>query len=86
MFLDVFTSCGLVQWVSEPTFSNSGNTLDLLLTTEKDRVGKVDIVEPLPACDHCPVLFDYVFEGDHVNKVADIAIKILLGAEEAILN
>ena len=71
MFLDVFTSCGLVQWVSEPTFPKSGNTLDLLLTTEKDRVGRVDIVEPLPACDHCPVLFDYVFEGDHVDIVTD---------------
>ena len=69
-FLDVFTSCGLVQWVLVPTFPSSGNTLDLLLTTEKDRVGNVDIVEPLPACDHCPVIFEYVFEGDHVDNAA----------------
>ena len=71
MFLEVFTFYGLVQWVSEPTFPSSGNILDLLLTTEKDRVGKVDVVAPLPACDHCPVLFDCVFEGDHDDKVAD---------------
>ena len=64
MFLDVFVSLGLSQWVSEPTFPSSGNTLDLLLTTETDRIGNVSVFEPLPACDHCPILFDYVFEGE----------------------
>ena len=60
MFLDVFILLGLSQWVSEPTFPSSGNTLDLLLTTEHDRVGNVTVVEPLSASDHCPVLFQYV--------------------------
>ena len=64
MFLDVFISLGLSQWVTEPTFPSSGNILDLLLTTEPDRVGNVSVVEPLPAGDHSPVLFEYVFEGD----------------------
>ena len=68
MFLDVFVSLGLSEWVSEPTFPSSGNTLDLLLTTEHDRVGNVTVVEPLPASDHCPVLFQYVFEGDLVSN------------------
>ena len=38
------------------------NTLDVLLTTETDRFGEVLIEPPLPASDHCPVVFDYVFE------------------------
>ena len=64
MFLDVFSLSGLTQWVVEPSFPSSGNTLDLLLTSEEDRVGKVLLSPPLPACDHCPVLFDYIFQGD----------------------
>ena len=63
-FLDVFVSTGLIQWVTEPTFPSSGNTLDLLLTSDEDRLGNVVVHHPLPACDHCPVLFDYVFQGD----------------------
>ena len=67
LFLDVFASTGLIQWVTEPTFPSSGNTLDLLLTSDEDRLGNVVVHHPLPACDHCPVLFDYVFQGDIVN-------------------
>ena len=61
-FLELFRSCGLIQWVTQPTYPRSGNTLDLLLTTDHDRIGDVCTEAPLPACDHCPVLFDYVFE------------------------
>lgn len=66
MFLDVFNANGLIQWVVEPTFPSSGNILDLLLTSEKDRIGNVTIHHPLPSCDHCPVLFCYVFQSDLV--------------------
>ena len=62
-FLDVFESEGLLQWVAEPTFPRSGNTLDLILTSENDRIGNVFVEPPMPACDHCPVIFDYVFSG-----------------------
>lgn len=61
-FLELFRSRGLIQWVTLPTYPRSGNTLDLLLTTESDRIGDVSVEPPLPACDHCPVIFDYVFE------------------------
>ena len=63
-FMDVFESKGLVQWVSEPTFPRSGNTLDLVLTSEWDRIGSVIVQPPLPACDHVPVVFDYIFSGE----------------------
>ena len=61
-FLELFNMIGMVQWISQPTYPRSGNTLDLLLTTEIDRVGEIMIEPPLPACDHCPIVFDYVFE------------------------
>ena len=72
-FLDVFESGGLVQWVSEPTFPRSGSMLDLVLTSEQDRIGSVTVQPPMPACDHCPVIFDYIFsgKGSEVETVQD---------------
>ena len=63
----------------------SGNTLDLLLTTKSDWVGEVLIDSPLPACEHCQIVFDYVFEtvnaigsdeGGHKIKANDCGIKV----------
>ena len=69
MFLDTFDSLGLTQWVTEPTFPRSGNTLDLVLTSEQDRISSIRVEPPLPGCDHCPVVFHYVFQVDapHLN-------------------
>ena len=64
MFLNTFDSLGFNQWVLEPTFPRSGSTLDLVLTSDGDRIGNLLVIPPLPGCDHCPVLFDYVFETD----------------------
>ena len=61
-FLNCFTSLGLTQHVSLPTFYPSGNTLDLALTTEHDRVCNVDVLPPLPSCQHCPILIGYLFQ------------------------
>ena len=62
MFFDAFLTVGLHQWVTEPTFPKSGNTLDLVLTSEPDRIGAIEVLPPLPGCDHCAISFDYVFE------------------------
>ena len=59
---EVFMSLGLTQWVIEPTFPRSGNILDLVLSTDADRVGSVQVLPPLPGCDHCPILCTYVFD------------------------
>lgn len=59
-FLDVFDLLGLTQWIREPTYPRSGNTLDLILTSDPDRVSQVYVSSPLPGCDHCPTLLDYV--------------------------
>lgn len=64
-FLDCFNSLGLTQWVHEPTYPRSGNILDLILTSDSDRIGLVKVLSPLPGCDHCPTLFEYAFVADH---------------------
>ena len=70
-FIDAFSSLGLTQWVSESTFPRSGNILDLVLTSEQDRIGSINVLAPLPGCDHCPVVFDYVFQSE-VSCVSDV--------------
>ena len=77
-FLEGFNSVGLVQWVTEPTYPSSGNTLDLLFTTQSDCMGKVEVVEPLPACDHCPVLFEYLCDSEDLHEVGSQVSKRLL--------
>ena len=61
-FLDTFLTVGLHQWVTESTYPKSGNILDLVLTSEPDRVGSLDVKAPLPGCDHCAISFDYIFD------------------------
>lgn len=60
--MDCFTSLGLHQWVTTPTFVRSDNIIDLALTSESDRVGELKIMSPLPNCGHCPVLLCYYFQ------------------------
>ena len=60
-FYNCFVECGFSQWVTFGTFFPSGNILDLILTSEDDRVGEVYAVPPLPGCHHCPVICSMVF-------------------------
>lgn len=63
-FLNAFDVLGLTQWVKEPTFPRSGNVLDLILSTESDRIGSVDVCPPPPGCDHCSIHCDYLFDTE----------------------
>lgn len=47
LFLNCFALLGLTQWVHQSTFLSSGNTLDLVLTSETDRIGNVEVLAPL---------------------------------------
>ena len=67
-FMEAFISLGLTQWVKEATYPLSGNILDLILTTDSDRIGAVYVLPPIPGSDHCPTLCDYLF--DHFNSTA----------------
>ena len=60
-FLECFLSLGLTQSVKSPTFIRSDNILDLVLTSEGDRLGEVSVLPPLPGCGHCPLIFNYYF-------------------------
>ena len=64
MFLDMFSTLGLTQWISEGTFPRSGNVLDLILTSEQDRISTAQVQPPPPGCDHCSTHCEYVFDID----------------------
>ena len=63
-FTNCFNFIGLHQWVNFPTFFPSGNILDLVLSTEEDRIYNVQGLSPLPGCGHIPIIFDYLFMLD----------------------
>ena len=64
LFFDHFTVLGLKQYVTEPTFISSSNILDLVLSTESDRITNLNIFPPFPNCGHVIVTIDYVFQSD----------------------
>ena len=77
-FLDLVNCLGLTQWITEPTYPSSGNYLDLVLTTEPDCVGAVHVCAPLPKCDHCVILFDYVYENQEPNQASVVSAERFL--------
>ena len=62
LFYGCFLECGLYQWVTFGTFIPSDNVLDLILTSDEDRVGEVYSSPPLPGCHHCPVICSMIFQ------------------------
>ena len=48
--------------VKEGSFVDSNNILDLVVTTELNRIGYVSVLAPFPKCRHCPVPFEYVLQ------------------------
>ena len=73
LFFDSFSLLGLGQWVRESTFVDSTNILDLMLTTEFDRIRAVSVLEPYPRCHHCPIVCEYVLQltGDKEEEVVE---------------
>ena len=80
IFMDCFNAAGFTQWVLEPTYVSSGNTLDLFLTSKLDRVGAVTVYVLFPKCGPSPVVCDYLlmFDSDlDTNIYEEIELKYL---------
>ena len=60
-FLDLISSLGLTQWVKNSTMLRSNNILDLIFTSEVDRIDSIDFAPPFSTCDHIPLVFNYIF-------------------------
>ncbi len=80
-FLDLLSSLGLIQWVTQCTYIQSNNILDLVFTSEEVRISYIDLIDPFPGCDHFPVLFDYLLSSlnpysDNVNNIFDFLKEI----------
>ena len=74
LFLFAFLTLGLTQWVTEATFPHSGNILDLILTTDDDRIGTV-VLTPTARMYHCPTLCEYLL--DFITLLAAPQVKVL---------
>ena len=57
-FVELFALNGLKQWILQPTFIRSDNVLDLVLTSEEDRVSDIGLLDPPPGCDHLLLKFN----------------------------
>ena len=58
MFLDIFMSLGLYQWVLEPTFPRSGHNIGPHLDNWKNNIENASVSNFTTAgCDHYPVPF-----------------------------
>lgn len=68
-FFNLFATLGLRQWIDEPTFIYSDNTLDLILTTESDRILNAKTIPPFhPKCGHLLIVFEYLFQSLAINS------------------
>ena len=63
LFMECFISLSFNQWMTSPTFLPSGNILDLILTSENDRVGDVKVLPNFSNCGHSPFILQYYFEN-----------------------
>lgn len=59
-FLDIFTTLSLTQWIDKPTFFPSCNMLDLVFTSEADRMLDIELDPPFPACHHALISVTYL--------------------------
>ena len=48
---------------------SGGNILDLVLTSEEDHIGQIQIIPPLLGCDYCPTSVEYIFSADTASQV-----------------
>ena len=60
-FQALFTTLGLTQWVHEGTYLYSDNILDLVLTSETDRILNLELLPPFPHCGHLLIKFEWIF-------------------------
>lgn len=68
MFLDTFSVLCLTQWVKDSSFFPSGNILDLVLTTEDDGKGDLEVPLPFRNCGHYGIVFDYNSEFEFTSE------------------
>ena len=61
-FYEVFLESGLTQLVSDPTYV-SGNILDLILVSNTEVVGNLEVLSPLPRCKHSPVVVEIFLDA-----------------------
>ena len=62
-FRDCFVGLGWTQWVEFGTFHRSDNILDLVFTSDEDRIVDISSDSLLPRCGHFPIIFSLAYQG-----------------------
>ena len=71
LFRDCFVGLGLTQWVEFGTFQRSDNILDLVLTSDDDRIVDIFADALFPQCHHYPIIFRLAYqETDRTEEVS----------------
>ncbi len=84
LFFNLFTDLGLHQHFTEPTFLASGNTLDLVLTSDHDRITEVSIYPLFPCRGHTLIKFSYLFLKTSTQLLGSLPFGSLTGAVSTI--
>ena len=61
IFYDCWLNNGLQQLIHVPTYLNSLNTLDLVLTNDSGSIFNLQVIEPFSTSDHASVIYDMYF-------------------------
>ena len=63
IFRDCFVGLGWTQWVEFGTFHRSDNILDLVFTSDEDRIVDISSDSLFPSCGHFPIIFSLAYQG-----------------------
>ena len=68
IFYDCCLNNGLHQLIHVPTYLNSSNTLDLVLTNDTRSIFHLQVIEPFSSSDHASVIYDIYFHLSSSNS------------------
>ena len=69
-FRDCFVGLGWTQWVEFGTFHRSDNILDLVFTSDEDRIVDISSDSLMPRCGHFPIIFSLAYQGTDSSEEA----------------
>ena len=68
IFYDCCLNNGLQQLIYVPTYLNSSNTLDLVLTIDPESIFNLQVIQPFSTSDHASVIYDMYFHFSSSNS------------------
>ena len=67
-FYECCMNNGLSQLINQPTYINSSNILNLLLTNDPESIYDVSVSEPFSTSDHASIMYEMHFQTSRTNS------------------